>query len=149
MNEIMEQVRIAKLSETDPWERTVRDWGLPLRDWMDAGVVVTGGTDNPAVVYDLEQPFLCQYSAATGQTLAGVLLPGQNTTREEMLRMFTVNNAWSRFQENILGSIEPGKYADLVVLDSDILTCSDDDMKDVQVLQTYVSGELVHDRLSA
>ncbi|SEP16698.1 hypothetical protein SAMN04490248_13121 [Salinihabitans flavidus] len=146
MNEVMEQVRIAKLSETDPWKRTVRDWGMPLRDWLDAGVMVTGGTDNPAVVYDLEQPFLCQYSATTGQTLAGVLLPGQHATREEMLRMFTINNAWSRFQENILGSIESGKYADLVVLDRDILTCSDDELKNIQVLQTYVGGELVHDR---
>jgi predicted amidohydrolase YtcJ len=75
MNQIMTQVRIAKLTEDDPWKRTVRDWGLPLRDWFDAGVKVTGGTDNPAVVYDPEQPFLCQYSALTGSTLAGVLMP--------------------------------------------------------------------------
>ena len=51
MHEIMEQVRIAKMTETDPWKRTVRDWGLPLRDWLDAGLTVTGGSDNPAVVY--------------------------------------------------------------------------------------------------
>ena len=149
MNEIMEQVRIAKLSESDPWKRTVRDWGMPLRDWLDAGVMVTGGTDNPAVVYDLEQPFLCQYSAMTGQTLAGVLMPDQHASREEMLRMFTVNNAYSRFQENILGSIEPGKLADFVVLDRDILTCTDDEVRTLQVLQTYIGGELVHDRLAA
>lgn len=148
MNEIMEQVRIAKLSESDPWKRTVRDWGMPLRDWLDAGVMVTGGTDNPAVVYDLEQPFLCQYSAATGQTLAGVLMPDQHATREEMLRMFTINNAYSRFQEDSLGSIEPGKLADLVVLDRDILECSDDELRTIQVLQTYVGGECVHDRLA-
>jgi hypothetical protein len=148
MNEIMEQVRIAKLSENDPWKRTVRDWGMPLRDWLEAGVMVTGGTDNPAVVYDLEQPFLCQYSAVTGQTLAGVLLEGQHATREEMLRMFTINNAYSRFQEESLGSIEPGKHADLVVLDRDILACTDDEVRTTQVLRTYVGGEVVHDKLS-
>ncbi|MCL4188681.1 MAG: amidohydrolase [Rhodobacteraceae bacterium] len=147
MNEIMEQVRIAKLSEHDPWKRTVRDWGMPLRDWIDAGLTVTGGSDNPAVVYDVEQPFLCQYSALTGRTLAGILMPGQNVTREEMLRMFTANNAYSRFQEGVLGSIEPGKMADFVVLDRDIMRCDAEEVRTLGVLQTWVGGELVHDKL--
>jgi predicted amidohydrolase YtcJ len=142
MNEIMTQVRIAKLVEQDPWKRTVRDWGLPLRDWFDAGLIVTGGTDNPAVVYDPSQPFLCQYSALTGNTLAGKLMPGQAISREEMLRMFTINNAYARWQEDDLGSIEVGKFADFVVLDTDVLTCPDEAVKDIQVLQTYVGGEL-------
>lgn len=143
MHEIMEQVRIAKMTETDPWKRTVRDWGLPLRDWLDAGLTVTGGSDNPAVVYNPEQPFLGQYSALTGNTLAGVLLPGQTVTREEMLRMYTINVAYSCWQEDIRGSIEPGKLADMVVVDRDILNCADEEVKDLQVLQTYVGGELV------
>jgi predicted amidohydrolase YtcJ len=147
MNEIMTQVRIAKLTEDDPWKRTVRDWGMPLKDWFDAGLVVSGGTDNPAVVYDVAQPFLCQYSALTGSTLAGVLMPGQEATREQMLRMFTINNAYSRWQEDILGSIEPGKHADFVVVDRDILECDAEDVKGLQVLQTYVGGDLVHDRM--
>jgi predicted amidohydrolase YtcJ len=146
MNEIMTQVRIAKLTENDPWKRTVRDWGLPLRDWFDAGMTVSGGTDNPAVVYDPTQPFLCQYSALTGNTLAGTLMPGQQITREEMLRMFTINNAYSRFQEDRLGSIEPRKQADFVVLDRDILTCSDEEVRTIGVLQTYVDGELVFEK---
>jgi predicted amidohydrolase YtcJ len=145
MNEIMEQVRIAKMSEKDAWKRTVRDWGLPLRDWFDADVVVTGGSDNPAVVYNAEQPFLSQYSALTGDTLAGVLLPGQEISREEMLRMYTINNAFAVWQEDTRGSIEVGKLADLVVIDKNILECSDEEVRDLQVLQTYVSGELVFD----
>ena len=143
MHEIMEQVRIAKMTETDPWKRTVRDWGLPLRDWIDAGLVVTGGSDNPAVVYNPEQPFLGQYSALTGNTLAGVLLPGQTVTREEMLRMYTINVAYSCWQEDIRGSIEKGKLADMVVVDRDILNCADEEIRDLQVLQTYIGGELV------
>ena len=146
MHEIMEQVRIAKMTETDPWKRTVRDWGLPLRDWVDAGLTVTGGSDNPAVVYDPEQPFLGQYSALTGNTLAGVLLPGQTVTREEMLRMYTINVAYSCWQEDIRGSIETGKFADMVVLDRDILNCTDEEVKDLQVLQTYIGGELVFEK---
>ncbi len=143
MNEIMEQVRIAKMSESNAWKRTVRDWGLPLRDWFDAGLMVTGGSDNPAVFYDPEQPFLSQYSALTGNTLAGVLLPGQQITREQMLRMYTINNAYACWQENVRGSIEVGKLADLAVLDRDILECEDEAVRDIQVLQTYIDGELV------
>jgi hypothetical protein len=143
MHEIMEQVRIAKMTETDPWKRTVRDWGLPLRDWFDAGLVVTGGSDNPAVVYNPEQPFLSQYAALTGNTLAGVLLPEQTITREQMLRMYTINVAYSCWQEDIRGSIEVGKLADMVVLDQDILSCEVEAIRDLQVLQTYVGGELV------
>ena len=146
MHEIMEQVRIAKMTETDPWKRTVRDWGLPLRDWFDAGLVVTGGSDNPAVVYDTDQPFLGQYAALTGNTLAGVLLPGQTVTREEMLRMYTINVAYSCWQEGIRGSIEKGKLADMVVVDRDILSCADEEIRDLQVLQTYIGGELVFER---
>ena len=146
MHEIMEQVRIAKITETDPWKRTVRDWGLPLRDWFDAGLTVTGGSDNPAVVYDREQPFLGQYSALTGTTLAGVLLPGQTITREEMLRMYTINVAYSCWQEDIRGSIEKGKLADMVVVDRDILDCADEEVRELQVLQTYIGGELVFER---
>ena len=61
-------------------------------------------------------------------------------------RMFTINNAYVRFQEDVLGSLEPRKFADLVVLDRDILTCSDEEVKQIQVLQTYVGGELVFEK---
>ena len=117
---------------------------MPLRDWFDAGIMVTGGTDNPAVAYDLDHPFLGQYSAITGNTLAGVLLPGQHASREEMLRMYTINSAYACWQEHRTGSIEAGKYADMAVVDRDIVECPDDEVRDMQVLQTYVGGELVY-----
>lgn len=143
MNEIMEQVRIAKMSEPDARRRTVRDWGLPLRDWLEEGLMVTGGSDNPAVVYDLERPFLSQYSALTGKTLAGVLLPGQGISREQMLRMYTINNAYACWQEDVRGSLEVGKLADFTVLDRDILSCDVDEVERLAVLETYVGGDLV------
>lgn len=147
MNEIMEQVRIAKMIEPDAWKRTVRDWGMPIKDWFKAGAIVTGGSDNPAVAYNPERPFLSQYSALTGDTLAGVLLKGQEISREQMLRMYTINNAYAVWQEDIRGSLEVGKLADMVVLDRDILTC---DVKEIResklVMQTYVGGELVYER---
>lgn len=146
MNQIMEQVRIAKMSENDPWKRTVRDWGMPIKDWFAAGATVTGGSDNPAVVYDPEHPFLSQYAALTGDTLAGVLLPGQGITREQMLRMYTINNAYACWQEDTRGSLEVGKLADMAVLDRDILGCPDNEVAQLKVLQTYVGGELVYER---
>lgn len=146
MHQVMEQVRIAKMTESDPWKRTVRDWGLPLRSWFDAGLVVTGGSDNPAVVYDPERPLLNLYGSLTGETLVGRLLPGEELSREQTLRMFTINNAYAVFKEHVRGSIEVGKLADLVVLEDDILTCPPERLKDMQVLMTFVGGELVYDR---
>lgn len=146
MNEIMEQVRIAKMSEKDGWKRTVRDWGMPMRSWLEAGVTVTGGSDNPAVVYDLERPFLSQYSALTGVTMAGTLLEDEALTREQMLRMYTINNAYACWQEDVRGSLEAGKLADFVVLDRDILECPPEEVAELKVLATYVEGEQVFER---
>ena len=146
MHHMLEQVHIVKSPEQDPWRRAVRDLGLPMREWLDAGLFLTGGTDDPAVYYDVEKPFLPPYSTLTNDTLAGVLLPGQEITREEMLRMFTINGAYSCFQENIRGSLEVGKLADMTVLDRDILTCATEEVRDVEVLQTYVGGELAFEK---
>lgn len=146
MNDVMERVRIAKTSEHDPWKRTVRDWGMPIRDWLDAGLVVTGGSDNPAVVYDRDRPFLSQYSALTGNTMAGTLLDGQQISREDVMRMYTINNAYACWQEDIRGSLEVGKLADFVVLDRDVLECPTEEIQELKVLETFVGGEQVFER---
>jgi predicted amidohydrolase YtcJ len=147
MNDVMDQVRIAKTSERDPWKRTVRDWGMPIADWLAAGLVVTGGSDNPAVVYDKERPFLSQYSALTGETMAGALLEQQSVSREQMLRMYTINNAYACWQEDIRGSLEVGKLADFVVLDRDLLECRTEEIQELKVLETFVGGEQVYERV--
>jgi predicted amidohydrolase YtcJ len=147
MHEMMQTVRILKaLAIADPWERAVRDWGLPFQDWLAAGLLVTGGTDNPAVVYDVDHPLLGMYSAVTGETLAGVLLPGQGVTREQALKMWTLDNARAVFQENRRGSIERGKLADLTVLSDDIVTCPVEQIKDTTVLMTVLGGQVVYER---
>jgi predicted amidohydrolase YtcJ len=147
MLEILHSVRIAKtLTIQDPWERTVRDWGLPFKDWLEGGLLVTGGTDNPAVAYDVDHPLLGLYSAITGETLAGVLLPGQGATREQALRMWTLDNARAVFQERYRGSIEVGKLADLVLLSDDILTCPAVQIRDATVLMTILGGQVVYER---
>ena len=65
---------------------------------------------------------------------------------EDALRCYTINNAKLTFEESIKGSIEPGKLADLVVLSDDILTCPEDQIKDIQPLITIVGGNIVYER---
>jgi predicted amidohydrolase YtcJ len=146
MSGVMDRVKISKLQKEDPRARTAREWGLPLRDWLDMGIVVTCGTDCPAVPYDPDHPFLGFYSVVTGETLAGILLPGQHVTREEAMRMHTINNAYSTFEENIKGSIESGKLADFTVYTDDIMTVPDEKIKDLRVAMTIVDGEVVYER---
>jgi predicted amidohydrolase YtcJ len=146
MHQAMDNVKINKQSASTPWERAVREWAQYTKDWHDAGLTVTGGSDNPAVVYDVEHPLLGMYSAITGDTLAGVLAPTQAVTREQALRMYTINNAYATFEEDIKGSIEKGKLADVVVLSADLMTVPAEAIKDIVVELTIVDGKVVYRR---
>lgn len=72
--------------------------------------------------------------------------PSQRITRAEALRMATINNAYMTFKEKKTGSIEPGKLADFLVLDVDIMTVPDDQIKSILPLATYVGGKKVFSR---
>lgn len=146
MNSAIGSTRITKTTAGDAATAAAADWGLHLRDWHDAGLLVTGGTDNPAVVYDPEHPLAGIYCAVTGQTLAGVLLPGQQITRDEALRMWTINNATAVNQSHSRGSLEPGKLADITVLSDDFEQCTDDDLYDLRVDMTLVDGRVAYER---
>ncbi len=72
--------------------------------------------------------------------------PQQGTSVRDALRLYTTNGAYASFEETVKGSIEPGKLADLVVLDRDILTIPEDEIKEVKVETTIVGGEIVYQR---
>jgi predicted amidohydrolase YtcJ len=146
MHQAMAAVRLMKHEDESAWDRAVNWYGMPMRDWLDAGVTVTAGTDNPAVAYDPEQPLLGYYMAVTGDTQVGVLLPGQQLTRMEALKAYTINNAYATFEESIKGSIEPGKLADMAVLSHDPLTAPDEALPDTKVTMTIVDGKIVYER---
>jgi len=115
---------------------------MRMRDWLDAGLIVGGGSDWTLLPAN---PFWMIYFWVTRDTrLGGVIGPDQRISREEALRVMTINNAYITFEENIKGSLEPGKLADLVVLSDDILTVPDSQIRDVAAQLTMVGGEIVH-----
>lgn len=122
----------------------------PYRSIIDAGVVVAGGSDH-MIKFDAREsvnpfdPFLGMWMAVTRATADGsVHNPEQRVTREEALRMWTLNGAYLTFEEDVKGSLEPGKYADFVIVDRDILTCAEDDLRETRVLATMLGGREVY-----
>jgi predicted amidohydrolase YtcJ len=85
------------------------------------------------------------WSFVTRQTRAsGVVGPDQRVSREEALRMYTLNGAYLTFEEELKGSLAPGKLADLVILEGDPLTCATDEIKALPVSTTVLGGSVTH-----
>ncbi|MCX6656243.1 MAG: amidohydrolase [Candidatus Bathyarchaeota archaeon] len=118
-------------------------WLKPHRAWIDEGIMVAAGTDSPVTPYP---PFPCLWASVARKTELKKTVMGaeQRVTREEAIRMYTVKGAYLSFEENIKGSIEPGKLADMIIIDRDILTCQEDDIKDTRVLRTILGGKTVY-----
>jgi predicted amidohydrolase YtcJ len=108
------------------------------RSLMESGAVVTNGTDAP--VEDVD-PIPSFYASVTRQLADGVtFFPEQCLSREEALRSYTIDCAYAAFEENLKGSLVPGKLADIVVLSKDLLQCSDQDILKTKVVMTIVGG---------
>ncbi len=119
--------------------------GPPYKMLLDSGIRMGAGSDS-AVVGALN-PWLGFYFMATGKDAGGtVLLPGQQISRKAALKLYTIDNAWFNFEERDMGSIEPGKLADLLVLDRDFLAVPDEELKHVKPLLTMVGGRAVFAR---
>ncbi len=124
----------------------------PLRSLFDAGIIVAGGSDH-MIRFDSRnatnpyQPFYGMWMAITRKTTDGkVLNPEQRITRMEALKMWTWNGAYLMFEEKEKGSIEPGKLADMVVIEQNFATCPDDQIKDIDPVETVVGGKVVYER---
>jgi predicted amidohydrolase YtcJ len=122
-----------------------RAWEMPpFRRVQDSGIMWGLGSDATAVTPS--NPFYTLSFAVTGKMIGGRQVNRQTITREEALIAHTRNNAYIVFQEANLGSIQPGKYADLLVLDRDYLAVPADQIKDIRPVMTMVGGRIVHDR---
>jgi predicted amidohydrolase YtcJ len=124
--------------------------GPPLRTIVDSGIHVGAGSDS-AQISTLD-PWLMIYYMVTGKNSSGVLVnPGQLLTRTEALRLYTAENGWFLKEENKLGTIEPGKLGDVVVLSADYLDpakVSDEGIKKLKSVLTVVDGRVVLDELN-
>lgn len=115
----------------------------PFRLVQDSGMLWGLGSDATAVT--TSNPFYTLWFAVTGKMIGGHLVNRQTITREEALIAHTRSNAFILFQEANLGSLQPGKYADLLVLDRDYLTVPEDDIKDLKPVMTMVGGKMVYE----
>jgi predicted amidohydrolase YtcJ len=118
--------------------------GAPFRTIVDHGIQV--GIHGDGVHIAPLNPWPHIYYATTGVNSFGAQVnAGQHLTRREALRLFTVGNSWFLRLEDEIGSIEPGKLADLVVLDRDYFTVPDADLKKIRSVLTVVGGRIVYD----
>jgi predicted amidohydrolase YtcJ len=118
--------------------------GPPFRTIVDHGIQV--GIHGDGVHIAPLNPWLHIYYATTGVNSFGDQVnPGHHLTRAEALRLFTRNNSWFLRMEEKIGSIEPGKLADLAVLDRDYFAVPDAEIKKIRSVLTIVNGRIVHD----
>lgn len=120
--------------------------GYAWRRLLDSGAMIASGSDFPV---ELPNPFHGLHAAVTRQDRSDLPEDGwyrnQAMTRAEALYSFTLAAAYAAHQEERLGSLEPGKWADFILLDRDFFTIPVSDIDDIQVRQTWVGGKLVYD----
>jgi predicted amidohydrolase YtcJ len=125
----------------------------PLRSIFESRGIAGGGSDHMQKIGSLRSinpynPFLGIWVTLTrhAKWYDGTLHPEEALSREQAIRFYTINNAYILFRDQQIGSLEAGKLADFVVLDTDILTCPVDSVKDITVLKTYFDGKLVFEQ---
>ncbi len=113
-----------------------------FKSLLDGGAVVAFGSDCPVVTMN---PYAGIAAAVTARTYAGdVWVPEQRITREQALRCYTVTPAWAGFAEDRRGTLEVGKLADLVVLDTDILEVPIERIEAAEAMLTMLAGRIVY-----
>ena len=127
-------------------EQAASMWGLSAATWLGAGLLMSAGSNTPAAIYDPEHPLLGLHTLQTGMTRVGRLIEGQEISRRQVIEVYTRNGALALGFEQEYGSLEPGKRADLVVLDTDVMSCPDEALVDAKVLMTYFGGEALYER---
>lgn len=133
-----------------PWvikrlgEKRAEEGAYVWQKLMKSGAIICNGTDVP--VEDVD-PIPCFYAAVTRKLRDGtVFYPDQRMSREEALRSYTLNCAYAAFEEDIKGSLTPGKLADITVLSQDIMTIPDDEILNSEVLYTIVGGKVMYQK---
>jgi predicted amidohydrolase YtcJ len=116
-------------------------WMYPARSMLDSGAVISGASDWPV---SMANPFAATYQAETRSGPQGVLDASQRMPREAMLYAYTRNSAQALGQLKEIGTIAPGKYADLVLVDRDVLTVPAQELQRAAVVFTLFEGKIVY-----
>ena len=129
-----------------PWipsrlgDERAKDTSQPWRTLFETGAMITNGTDVPVERID---PIASYYSSVTRRMINGdEFYPEHIMTRKEAMETYTINGAYSAFEEEIKGTLTPGKYADFVVLSKNLLTVDYREIPSAEVEMTFVGGEL-------
>ncbi|MEL7160637.1 MAG: amidohydrolase [Bacteroidota bacterium] len=133
----------ALFAETRLGTKRAREGAYPWRSLLDAGAVVTNGTDAPVEDVDPIESF---YASVTRKRVDGkaTFFPEQAMTRLEALHSYTAANAYAAFEEDKKGILAPAMLADFVLLSKNLVSCPEEEIMDTEVLATYVSGQLAY-----
>jgi len=138
----------ATLNEQFGYERL--RYFQPLQSLFAANVTVGGGSDHMQKIGSLRSvnpynPWLGLWTtiARRPRNFEGRFHAEESLTREQAIRFYTINNARILFLDEVAGSLEKGKFADMIVLDRDVLACKEEDIRQTQVLRTYLQGRQV------
>lgn len=122
-------------------------WSYNWKTMLEMGIPASGSSDAPVESFD---PMLAIYCAVTSKNLkgepAGGWMPEQRLTRQEAVALYTTGAAYTSFEEDSKGKLEPGYLADFLVLSDDLFTVEEEKLLDIKVEQTYVGGSLAYQR---
>jgi hypothetical protein len=147
---VIASVRGVFATSDGPWvvnrlgETRTRERGYMYQTLFQSGAVVVNGTDPPVEDIDPIANFYCSVTRkmANGE----VFFPEQKMTREQALQSYTVNPAYAAFEEDLKGSLAPGKLADITVFSKDILTIPDEELLSAEVVYTIIDGKIAYKR---
>jgi predicted amidohydrolase YtcJ len=141
------------MSSDRPWaidrlgEKRIKEGAYKWQSLLKSGAKIVNGTDAPVEPIN---PIPCFYASVTRKTLKGKpeggYEPDEKMTREQALRSYTIDAAYGAFEENIKGSIAPGKLADFTVFTQDIMSISEPEILKTEVAMTIVGGKVMYER---
>jgi predicted amidohydrolase YtcJ len=141
---VIASVRGVFATSDGPWvverlgEERTRERGYPYQSLFGSGAVVVNGTDPP--VEDIDPMANFYFSVSRRMENGEIFLPEQRLTRDQALRSYTVNPAFAAFEEDLKGTLSPGKLADITILSRDIMTIPEEEIPDVEVVYTIIGG---------
>jgi predicted amidohydrolase YtcJ len=123
-------------------EKRAREGAYMWQSLLKSGAIICNGTDAP--VEDVN-PLRSFYASVTRRLADGrVFYPDERMTREQALRSYTIDAAYAAFENDVKGSLSPGKLADLTVLSRDLLHCPDDEILSTEVMLTIIGGKVAY-----